>query len=379
LLLLLPLLAVRLWTWPAKRRAAALLALAAALALSAGLRQADRLARERAPGWREFVEFDPLLCRFVDDDVLEGLDEAGLRAALAPAGWSANDYRMLRRYWFLDPEVFSAERLRAILERVPPLKTGLPWRQVARQTRRALGTPWARHALLAAVAGLLLAGAGRRAWLELVVGLATVAVLTVYLIYARKPPPPRVYLPMFAAVAWIGVWPWSASAAGRAGAGWPRRARLAALAAAAVCVLWAARWALASYRWQSRENRRDQAALAAALARLNPQPRQLYAVWGWALPWPYWPPAADARRLEAFRIFPLSSAQRLPGPQRRLREFGIEDLHRALAEREDLFLICDPREEFPLYQRYLRERYGRDVKGETVFTSDIFDVLRVRP
>src|SRR5207248_6463045 len=57
-----------------------------------------------SPGWRDFYTYNWLRGQFTD----YARDDQGpaTEQALSQAGWSRNDYRMLKMFFFADPEVY---------------------------------------------------------------------------------------------------------------------------------------------------------------------------------------------------------------------------------------------------------------------------------
>lgn len=338
------------------------------------LQQADTRLRRGDESWKEFCEYYPLVRRFVDYKLLAGRPAGELEAIVGKAGWTLNDYELISNFWFLDPALYSAERLRAVLAGVPAMKA-VPVAKAAVGMKRILADYVSIHGLLVALLGVYVLH--RRRGSALLFGLATGLVLGLlaYLIYFRKPPPPRVFAPMFAFLAALPLVLPSAHAKAASGGRSKTRIVLAVILACGVLLI--VRRAVASCRWQSMENRSQQAELRGVMKHLAPAPSHLYVLWGASFPWPHLAPFEDLRWLRSFKTFGIGGAQRLRDAQRILAEFGIGDLPSALAGDRHVLLVCDPDTRFPLYRTYMREHRGIDVEAEVVQRNAEFTVLQV--
>jgi hypothetical protein len=218
-------------------------------------------------------------------------------------------------------------------------------------------------ALLAAgVAVWLMMGGTRLARAVPPLCLLTAVAVTAWL-YQYLKLPPRVYLPAFAAF----------PAAALAGAAGPRGWRDLHPAArpwdVAVLALLGALLALrtAFDLWESADNRARHARALDMMAQLAPRPDQLFVVWGADLPFEdvVFPlrPTAPPPGLEAVGFGWMTRA---PFTRRRLDEFGVADLYRALYERDDVRLVCTPARA-QLLCSYLHERYGVRVEPRVTF------------
>jgi hypothetical protein len=109
----------------------------------------------------------------------------------------------------------------------------------------------------------------------------------------------------------------------------------------------------------SRTVRQHNTDLRAALVHLNPHPSQTFVVWGAAFPYEAILPLEHHGYLQNLRILGLGASNQSPMQQRMLEAQGIHDLHRALFERQDVFLSLSPeRGEDKLLEQYLAEHYG---------------------
>jgi hypothetical protein len=191
--------------------------------------------------------------------------------------------------------------------------------------------------------------------------LVAVALVPVLYFYFRLPA--RVYLPAFAA------FPAASLALASAPPVRPRRRLLPLLLTWAALVFTAL---LLAQRIQievrSEAARRSLHARAREMmAELSPRGDQLFVLWADEFPYQdlVYPQYDGAPR--TFKAVGFSWTTATPLTRRRMDEFGITDLYRALYERDDVLLVCKP-ERLPLLAAYLRQHYGVCTEGREVFS-----------
>jgi|GEM_PF-5091810 len=332
--------------------------------------QAGQTLRAREPGGREFMRFYPLLCRLVDDRILDVSAPAQRMVILESVGWSSNDYAMLSSYCFADPAVYNRDSFARIIAAAPAWKRNVWAVQALKVIFGILREDFVRNALLLAALSLtVFPGSRRRVWKALAV-LGMPLVLLAYLVWFRRPPPPRVYWPMFAFVAWGAVLRFADTGSLRPAC---RKLRLVLGFLLVLLLGIQARRAFASYRWQTRENREHNRLLHATLERLSPRPEELYVIWGAAFPWPWLSPFESPDFLETFNTFCFDDGQQTPSSRRMLERFGITNIFTALPDRRDVLLVIRDRKCLDLYATYMREHHGMIVRPQGVFTSEYFE------
>jgi hypothetical protein len=206
----------------------------------------------------------------------------------------------------------------------------------------------------------------------LVAVLCVTAAICAGLVWFRKPPPERVFWPMFALAAWVPL-----GLAGRPPTAARRTAGWGILVGLALLAGWRGRWALASYGWQTRENRTHQAWLRTAIADMAPRPDRLFIVWGSAIPWPRLDPFGATGFLRDLRVVSLGTELATPPARVMMERFGVRDPLRELVGRSDLFLVVHEPRFADLYLAHVKERHGLDVALRTVRSNGEFDVLEV--
>ncbi len=329
---------------------------------------------EHSPGWAGFYEYNALRAEFTDYDRVPA--EADTSAARGRAGWSETDLLMLNEWNYADPQRYSADKLRAVLEATP-----FSWRPPRRRWEQ-LGTSFwnnfvLRALLVLGVAVVALPGQGRRARVVSLLCLLVALGVSVGLYYFRHLPE-RVYLPAFAVFPFVAT----ALSAARAEPHWlPRRPAPAALLAAAALGLALEALFLFGFAnaWQSRH-----LAARAMMARLAPRPDRLYVLWGGPPLDAVVAPLETADVPAGFRAIDFGWTTPTPFTRHRLAQFGIADEYRSLFERDDVLLFARP-EQTDLLTEYLHEHYGVRPTWAVVFkdpalgTAAVYRAVAPRP
>lgn len=359
LLLALPLAADRLLRLGHGRALRRLGGLAAVLALAFALHAADRLSYRGDPGWREFLELNAVRARIVDYGAGGGAEGRALEGRL---GWSANDAALLRRWFYPDRAVYPIEKLRALVAAAPVARPSAAeaWTRV----REAFSYPSLLP--LALLLPLLVAtGEARERLRTLALTLLpAVLVLTLLAVYMRAPE--HVGLPALAFV------PTALLATSGDSAGPGRRAWRVALALAAAGILLACRQGLTDSAAVAEENRD----LHRSLAMVAAGPQRLLVDWGGAFRYEAVLPLEDTSYLAGLRLYSLGWPQRSPVADRMLEAFAIDDVARALVEREDVALLMNPAWGDSL-ARYAREHYGARIRFRESTRTPSFTVFRL--
>jgi hypothetical protein len=382
LMVLLPLVLTRL-AGGARRgaRSAGVALLAGAVTAASLLVWAERRYYAASPGWERFFEYGALRAEFTDRQRVSYSPDrlADLRAV----GWTEVDLEMLRNWFYMDPEVYSLDRLRFLASRSPEIES------VLRRARHLDLGAILRGVLFTsygAALALFLAVSQRRArsrqtaWRPLVHALWAVLLLLAFTIVERAPPQ-RVWLPVLAlaALAVLG------EAVDRPGAGEPSLQRGAIPVLASALALFVGGSLVAhhgrSLLAMSRRHQHQHAVAMDDLRRLAPRPDQLYVVWGSAFPLEAVLPvlATPSEELRRFKILGLGVGSHEPMVQGRLRQYGIEDLYQDFYRRDDVFLVA-PRTPYylDLLGRYVRQHYGVAVATTLVFDGQSFAVFRLK-
>lgn len=318
----------------------------------------------QSPEWSRFEQLLRLKSEFIDYAHIPY--NAQTEPYFRQVGWSENDYHCLRRWFYIDPEIYSPEKLHAIVAHFPPTARSHQDIQRAIVTLRSrFGTDSMLWLLLPFCVSILLFGIHSHARLFTLFITGLGALVTVSFLAFFLYLPDRVFHPVVASVGWFALFfsgkPTSCTVSRHS------RARLCGgglcLAVTLLILLVRSDTSLAKIITFSRIVQQQNTNLRAALARLHPLPSQTFVVWGAAFPYEHILPLEHQGYLQNLRILGLGASNQSPIQQRMLDAQGIPDLPRVLFERQDVFLILSPEKgEDALLERYLAEHYGVTAK-----------------
>jgi hypothetical protein len=110
--------------------------------------------------------------------------------------------------------------------------------------------------------------------------------------------------------------------------------------------------------------------LREALARLHHRSDQLYVVWGGLFPFELLLTDADFEELKDFNMLPLGFLTQSPVFEARMRQFGIDDVYRAIFENPKVYLIASDRLN-KFFIEYVREHYGKEIAPDCLLEVDL--------
>lgn len=316
------------------------------------------------PAWADFYEWNALRANFNDFQAIPY--DARTRPAFDAAGWSRNDYLMIKNWFHADARTFSKEKMRRIVAAVGAYGTDVASAETVRRLSIAFGSRhWLSTAMIVGWIGIV--WGFRRVW-PVVATLAVAAGVIVAVAVLLKPVPPRISMVIAGTCALAAAF-LAESRRERT----PRTHRrilailmIAALVAhAAYCV----RYDIG--RAYARDRQRH--AFEADLAELAPRPSELYVAWGDAFPFKRIDPLASFGPLREMWILPLGVELQTPHVAGTLERFGIDDLYLAPVVKPNVYLVSDERKN-QLYVDYMREKYQLDVALRPRFEGRTFVV-----
>lgn len=322
-------------------------------------------AYTRSPEWIRFQRLLQLKAEFLDYAHIPY--NAQTEPYFREVGWSENDYLCLRRWFYIDPKIYSPEKLQAIVAHFPPTTRS---RADIRRAVLALHSHFRADRILWLLLPLwlsiILLGIHSRPHLLTSLATGLGALLGMALLATFFYLPDRVFHPVVTSVCWFALlFSEESHTSGIVSRqSWLRQCGgLLCVGITLLLLLTRADTSLAKIVTFSGIVRQQNADLHAALVHLNPHPSQTFVVWGAAFPFESILPLEHQGYLRNFRILGLGASNQSPIQQRMLEAQGIEDLPRALFERRDVFLILIPeRGEATLLERYLAEHYGVTAK-----------------
>ena len=338
---------------------------------------------EQNPAWKRFSLLNPLKSEFLDYQHVPY--NATNQKYFQEVGWSKNDYQCLLSWWYIDPHVYSPEKMQTIVAHFP-----LTARSTA-DIATALGSiasecldrdsTWVVVPLCLALALL-----GLRNLPTLLVVVATLAGagLTLILLASFLKLPPYICQAILTAPCWVTLWlsndlheaPLALA---------PSQLLVCRLSGGLligvvlVIHLFCTDAPLTKAITTSRTTIQNNSDLRTALLRLNPTPTQTFVAWGAAFPYEAILPLEHHGYLRSLRVIAVAAGNQSPVQQRMFETQGIADLHRALFERDDVFLSFHSEKlQGVLLTKYLAEHYEAAVTLSIVFEVPPLQFRQVR-
>jgi hypothetical protein len=98
------------------------------------------------------------------------------------------------------------------------------------------------------------------------------------------------------------------------------------------------------------------------IRRMHLRPELLFVAWREQFPFQYVvEPLKDPTVLKPLRCLAISGLQETPFNRRRMEEFKIDDVYKAIWERPDVFLVTDHKL-LPYFAKYVRAHYHKDLQ-----------------
>jgi hypothetical protein len=322
------------------------------------------------PRWRDYRIVNAALIPVLDTQSIEY--NAGTRPFFDSLGWSAADWRMMRSWFFADPEVFTTERMG---------KMAAHFRQAGWQRPHAWGylenrlSPlivFERMTYANMLLAFLLCG-GRRLRLVLLGGFQGLWVVFVFFLLALFwKIEPRIAMPASFALAVIVFELVLEAARERALTGgkmvptWmPRPMWAVCLLAVAACYGWA------TYRMERRHwtlsalNRRSQTEFRELVQQVTDRyiardPDAIFLNWGATFPFQFTPPFDANRQVARMRIVSLGWNQHSPLFEERLETLGVRRLGDLLSGNPHVFLFMAPAG-IETLEQFVKEHYRAEI------------------
>jgi hypothetical protein len=346
------------------------------LLLAAVLYFFNRAYYARDEGWKDIYAFNAVRAEFTDYGHYVGSGRAG--RAFEALGWQPVDLQMLLSWFYADPQRYSLARLREVIDKVP----AEPVPSVDRVALNLIGqiatdSPPLLRLVIAGICLAILTGAG---WQRILLpatlfGVAFVTAVALgtwyYLI-------PRIAFSLLVGVI-LGT---ATRPVSPIRARWGSRPFWCDVALRAIAAVTAVVVMVLSFRatWQSDAVRQEKRSSSQTILReLGPRPDQLYVVWAEWFPYPFLVrPLNDLEDLRPFRCVAMSWLIPTPFTKRRLEEFHIHDVYRAIWERPDVYLVAGPGL-LPVFKYYVQVHYHTKLDFHTTYELSTFSVFQARP
>jgi hypothetical protein len=309
------------------------------------------------PDWHDFYANYAARSPFTDYQRYAYSDET--EPAFEAIGWHKVDWEMLMNWFYADREIYSLQNLHEIAATVTPAPRPPLKESVEALALGVVESPIWRQLVLATICVAVLTGSGWQRFLLPCALLGLAFGLAVFLrIYFWNPP--RVLVSLFAgALACCGLRP-DGSVGAAAWSAVTRSTRIAR-AMAYVCAAYMAFQALNGMSWDDSDGQFLHAESTRVVRRMDLRSDKLYVAWREQFPFEHLVvPLQDPTILRNFRCLSLSCVLDTPFTERRLRDFNIDDIYKAVWERPDVFLVSHQKL-LDFFERYVRLHYKTEL------------------
>lgn len=349
-----------------------LLAGVAAVALAVAAFGANQLVYKRARGWQEFYQYNFLRGRIAEYLSADRVTPENVERLTKEVGWTPNDFRLFRNWFFTDPTLYSFTRVQQA-ERLLFSAAGAP-EEAAPASRPPLSDTVKRHftelwPALLVLALFALAWRGRlRLILYFAFAILTLAALIALMTLVAKAPPERILWPMvlfIAAMLSLAAERWGQPAH-------PAMVAVALLGSA--LVVWPE---LRDLHARNVERRAASAQALSDVEALRKSGASFFVLHGNAFPYEdFWRPLRTEE--VPFPFVGLGASARTPPVQDFLERTGRTDLPLSLCTEPGTLLIA--RADLPpLLTQFATEHHHRQVRYAPVFTGQRFTAWKCGP
>ena len=339
---------------------------AAGAVIVLGFAAANRGYYAASPGWEQFYDINAAKTHFIDNNLIES--SPATTQSLRNVGWGVADLQMLRNWFFVDDEIFSLDKMNAVIESASTRGVAAGLVSGVDRLGSVRRDVLAEVALALLVVLILAAPTAVWAWMSGVVAWYILLALSVAALL--RPMPPSVYLPCLAAVVCSGLLLVSAS-------------RLSTLSRRTVVVgvvllvgpgLVGARSVVGgSYRHAVQV-----AAFHDEWRVFSERPAELVVAWAEGFPYELVvsPLRESTVDMGMTAVASIGFLARTPFIRTRLREAGVDDLPVALIDDPGIVLIA-PEGRLHSLVTFLRDRYRREVVAQPEFSGETFTTWRL--
>lgn len=276
-------------------------------------------------------------------------------------GWTANDLKLFKYDYFLDPNTYSLEKLQILNNYFPKFD----FNKSAQDTFAIMfANLYFQMAVIFIACALFFLREG--ALYFILFDIVWTAVLLCFCHWYLKIPP-RIFLPCLFLLGNLAIFLAS-----------PRTKRpfnqwkIVPLLIVFVFACKALGMANSAHLYQ---NSLEQD-LKASVKSLNPQDDEVFVTWGDAFPYAKNGAFDDDTFLDHFHAISLDWFQRSPITQDMMFHYGLKNVFKDLVDNPKAFLICSS-DELYFYNLYMNEKFGIDTRFQPYFTSAQFTVYRV--
>lgn len=365
--------------WPLsdlKKQIKRIIPLSLAFVLAFVMWKIDRSFYNQDPGWEYYRSMNRLRSEIVDYKLLEQQGPEKLIEVLEKVGWSENDYIMLKNWFFMDSSRYNPTNFEEALSMVPRVKDNLPTSYIKEYLKKSLTNPYVMAVLIAVLSVAFLRRKRFKHWLLLLYGPLAFILVSLFIVIYFKEAPERVLFPLSLfslaiAMPFAGVPPKEAK---------PSKIQDFLLV---VPFILAASLFFSEFRREQLKFKQFEEMSRVnemiVLDHLVPNDDKLFVVWSAGYPWRSILPFGDLGYLENFRTLSLGSSQQSPDSRSMLEYFEIEDLYRAIAEDDRIWIHVGSKRQNLMenYRSYMLEHYNMKVTWNIIGKAPTYTVYDV--
>ncbi len=332
------------------------------------------------PESHEWMKLHILKEHFVPPDYATLNYDDNTKRIFDQVGWSENDFRMIRIWGYVDPNVFPVSKFETVVSQfgIGSHSYGFYLKRMADRLSRRLD----RRTLLLSLVFLsgLLVLIARSQSILVSVATALFTTLCVALLAALWRLPPRVYFPCLGYVCW-SVLIFMDHDGVRLNVGLAKKVCLAVgLVGLLVAMIVGVKEQVLGMCWESSSTARAlNRQLRECVKNLAPDQGKLFVVVGGAFPYEHVLPLEDTEYLGALKIIALGAMNRSLISKRMLSSNGVADIFQTMLERDNVFVLLDPKRHAPVLQAYIAEHYRIPVTMVRVNIPACRPLYQLRP
>ncbi len=345
------------------------------LFISFGLSQYDKRVCYKNEGYKYWHQFRQTYKRIFDYKEIDTLTPKDKETLLAEANWSHNDYLMLQGWGYSDQNLFNidrgekaskflenADRIYYSFSEIKTFMFELLSSRIVMNTLLFIGLIW-----------LFLAFEWRYL-LQLMAVVSIVLLLLLYLLYYMKPPTDRTLFQMlfFICVTTLAL---INNSSYKKAINSPKNNTIF-LVFLLLPITFVTQQEYASL---SKSNFYKNVWLKKSIEDLNPNKNELYITWGQAIPLEYLSPFSNLDMFDNLVIFHKGVDQITPAALNILKDKGIKNVYKAIANNKNVSLILrnNASNKINLYITYMKEHYNQKLNyPKVVYKNNVYTVYK---
>jgi hypothetical protein len=327
----------------------------------------------KIPEWKSFQEFNALRIEFIDYDIFSRVTDNQQNEVLRSVGWTENDYKMMKSWFFADPAVYSTQNLRSIRDQIPTSTNFMVKKNLKIIYRKVLLSNYGLKCILILFVFLIFIQISKKSSIIIFANFAITCIFFLYLIFFKKEPPDRVYISIFYFNVIAAMFLFESS---------EKLIRIKTTVILIGLIITTVRFNSihGTLIHKSKNLRETNDELKSCLERLvKPNNDLLFVRWAASFPWESVPPFQNLDYLRNFHEFGLGSTQRTPDNQKILMKYGVTDIYNDLYTKENLRLVTYKSQiQIDMYRTYVQQHYMKNLQPRLDFACKNFSVYQFR-